>query len=152
MFHVSHHLILTRFFVANLDGWFGCYSTDLLPFDLSLLYYYINPWSFKIQCLFFEDTYLPFGISLSNPVSLLTVSELFSGDWGFCNFISNFITYQITSCFCSFINYFFEAILSASVADCLAWSRRFWLYIPLTFWLMFLLIFLLVFLAKDKGP
>ena len=44
----------------------------------------------------------------------------------FCDFISNFITNQSTSCFCSFFNCFFEAV-------CLAWSRSFWLYLPLTF-------------------
>ena len=45
--------------------------------------------------------------------------------WNFHNSISNFITNQITSCFCCFLNCFFLAVLKASVVDCLAWSGNF---------------------------
>ena len=41
-----------------------------------------------------------------------------------------------------------EGVLNASVPDCLAWSRNFWLYLMLKF----LLIFSTIFLAKDKNP
>ena len=38
----------------------------------------------------------------------------------FCDIISNFITSQITSCFCCFLNYFFEVSLRGYVVDFLA--------------------------------
>ena len=41
----------------------------------------------------------------------------------FCNFISDFITIQITSCFCCSWIVLLEAVLSASVTNCLAWTR-----------------------------
>ena len=70
----------------------------------------------------------------------------------FCNFVSNFITNQITSCFLCFLNCFFETVLNASVADCLAWSRSFWLYLPLEFSLIFLPIFFIhIFSNRQKS-
>ena len=49
------------------------------------------------------------------------------------------------------MNYFFEVVLNASVTDCAAWSRHFWLYLILKFLFIFLPIFLPIFLAKDKN-
>ena len=46
---------------------------------------------------------------------------------------------------------FFEVVLSASVADYLAWLISFWLYLPIKFLLKFLPIFLPMLFAKDKN-
>ena len=53
--------------------------TDLLFFDIRLLYYYV---SLRLSIIFSRDMYLSLGISFSSLVfsaSLLTVSELFCG-------------------------------------------------------------------------
>ena len=68
-----------------------------------------------------------------------------------CNFVSNFITNQIVSCFCCCLNCFPEAIFSASVADCLAWSRSFWLYLLFKLLLIFFQWFLPISLMKYKN-
>ena len=44
----------------------------------------------------------------------------------------------------------FQEVLSASLADFLAWPKGFWLYLPLKFLLIFLKILLTLFLAKIK--
>ena len=62
--------------------------------------------------------------------------------WDFYNFISTFIANQITSCSCCFFNCSFEAVISASVADCLEWLRSLWLNFPLKFLPIFSPIFL----------
>ena len=53
--------------------------TNLLFFDIPLLYYYINLRSSKISCLSSGDIYLSLGISLdiSLSFSFVSVSELF---------------------------------------------------------------------------
>ena len=56
--------------------------------------------------------------------------------WNFCNPVSNFFTSQITSCFCCWIALLH--VLNGSLADCLAWSRRFSHYLQLTFLLIIL--------------
>ena len=78
--------------------------------------------------------------------------------WKFYNFISNFITNQITSCSCCFWNDFFEEVLIASVADCLAWSKSFWrianipgLYLPPKLLLIFSPMFLPIPSANDRN-
>ena len=53
------------------------YLTNLLLFDISLLYYYINLRSSIIFCLTSGDIYLSLGISLS--CSFVTAFELFCG-------------------------------------------------------------------------
>ena len=84
------------------------YLTNLLFFDISLLYYGINFRSSIIFCLFCRDIYVSFGI-------LSIKSCIFCSNFNcFCfhNFIivrfsqhiSNFITNQITSCSCCFLN------------------------------------------------
>ena len=54
------------------------------------------------------------------------------------------INSPIASAFFFIYLFFFEAVLSVSVADSLAWSRIFWLHLLFTFFLIFLLIFLLI--------
>ena len=86
-------------------------STDLLLFDIPLLHYYVNLRSSVVFYLSSGNIYLSLGIF----VSLSTVCDKV---FEICNFICSFITNQITSSFCCFLNCFFEAVLSASVADC----------------------------------
>ena len=129
--------ILTQFLVLNLDGWFWC-LTNLLFFDITLLYYYILLKSSIIFCLFSGNICLSLRISLWSLLfssSFLTVSELF------CEVLEAFeIFYAILLLIKSpvastvFIIALFEAVLSASVANCSAWSRSFWLYLPLKFY------------------
>ena len=45
---------------------------------------------------------------------------------------------------------FSEVVVSESVADCLVWPRRFWLYLPFKCYLYFYQYFCSYFLAKDK--
>ena len=107
----------------------------IMFFDV-LLYYYI---SLKLSIIFFlfcGDMYLSFGISMK--CYIFYCSEA----------IKAFVilsVIKITSCFCCFLNCFFEAVLKASVVDCLAWSRSFRLYLLLKCLLMFLPIFLRIF-------
>ena len=70
-------------------SWFGELSNKFIFFDILLLYY-------AYYALFPNDFVENF--------------------WTPCNFISNFITNQITSCFCSFLNYYFVKLLI-----CLSW-------------------------------
>ena len=56
--------------------WFDC-LTNLLFFDVPLLYYYINLNSSIICCLFSGDIYLSFGISLLGSVFSLFCDEAF---------------------------------------------------------------------------
>ena len=53
--------------------------------------------------------------------------------WIVCNFFNNFMTNQITSCFCCFRIPLFEAVLKAFAVDYLTWSKDFWLYLLLNF-------------------
>ena len=104
-------------------------------FDISLLYYYFNLESSIISFLFSGD------MSLSD--SFVTVSELCC-----CEFFETFVilpSYDLATATAvllpikspvasaAFWIALFEAVLKASVADCLAWSRSFWLYLPLKF-------------------
>ena len=110
--------ISIQFFVLNLDGWFDAYYlTNLLFFDIPLLYCYTNLNSSIICCLSSRDTYL----FLVRPLDLLCLRPskyicqllfhhlviFYSFFWNTHYFISNFITNQITSCFCGFLNCFF---------------------------------------------
>ena len=49
----------------------------------------------------------------------------------FCKRVSNFFTNQITNFPAVFWIALFEEVLNASVAECLAWSIIFWLYLSL---------------------
>ena len=112
--------------------------SNLLFFDIPLLYYYNNFRSAIIFCLPPGDMYLSFLSCLFATASELFCCEFFET---FVIFFSNFITNQITSYFCCFLNYSFWTSLSTSAADCLVWSRSFWLYLPSKFLLTFLPIF-----------
>ena len=57
--------------------------------------------------------------------------------WDFHDFNGNFITNHIRKCFSCFCDCSLEAVLSASTADYLAWSRCFWLYLLLKFTYIF---------------
>ena len=67
--------VSTQFFILNLMIHLVYYLTNVLVFDISLLYYYINLRSSIIFCLFSGDLYISLGIYLS--CSFATVSELF---------------------------------------------------------------------------
>ena len=57
--------------------------TDLLSFNISILYYYLSFRSLIIRCLFSGDIYLSLGISLLTAIYYVlfaTVSELFLGE------------------------------------------------------------------------
>ena len=102
-------------------------------FDISLLYYYLNVKSSITFCLFSRDIYLSLGICLS--YSFITVSELFC-----CKFFKTFVilpSYNLATASAILLPIkspvvsavfwiaLFEAVLNASGADCLAWSRIF---------------------------
>ena len=113
-------------------------------FDIALLYYYLNLSSSIISCLVSGDINLSLGIFYHVIFGCI--------EWGFlsvfrnfCNFVGNFVTTNLI------LSFFLFLVLSASVADVLAWSRGFWLSLQLTFLLIFLPIFLPIFLVKDKN-
>ena len=110
---------------------------NLIFFDIPSLYYYINLRSSIISYLSFRDIYLSLGISLS--CSFVTVSELFC-----CEFfetlavlLASLLPVNSPVASAVFLMAFFEVVLSASVAHCLAWSISFWLYLPFKFFLYF---------------
>ena len=141
-FYVARDLsfILTQFPVLILDGTLVVSSNSLLFFDTALLcyfrYFYINLRSSIIFCLFSADIYLSLSIC-SLFVSIF--SSLFCGDVFETLVIWQSILFPIKSPVASavFLIALFEAVFSASVADCLAWSRRFWLYSLLKILLIF---------------
>ena len=65
-----------------------------------------------LHCSLFSGD-LSLGISLSSPIfsaSFIAVSKMFCGEFlETCNLITNFITNQITSCFCYFLNCSFRS-------------------------------------------
>ena len=98
-----------------------------------------------IVFFFFWDIYLSLGISLS--FSFVTISELFC-----CEFLESFVSLpsydlgtasvillpiKISVASAVFLIALFEAVLNSSVADCLAWSRGFWLFYHSTLYLYF---------------
>ena len=116
----------THFFVLNLVGWFGVLSSK---FIISLIFHYC-----AITLISDHQQFSVFLLEIL--ISILFIYNSFWivllwRFWDFCNFtvvsyrVIDFITNQITSCFCCFWITLFELVLSASVADCLAWSRSF---------------------------
>ena len=95
--------------------------------DIQLLYCYFNLRSSIICCLFSEDIYLSSGISLS--CSFVTISKLFRYEFFEALIILSAIKLPFASVDFSFS--LFQAVLNASVSDCLASWRRFWLYLPI---------------------
>ena len=127
------------------------YLVNLLIFAISLLHYYINLKSSTIFCLYSGDIFLSLCISLPNPIFLLHFQLPLNYLWHFLNFISDFITNLITSCFCCFWIACFEIVLSASVEYWLAWLRNFGVYLQLTFLFIFLLIILPIFCGMRQN-
>ena len=91
--------------------------TNLLLFDVSLLYYYINLKSSIIFCLSSGDICLSLGVFL--PCSFVTVSELLCCEFFEAFVILTAILLPIKSPVASavFSITLFEEVLSASVAD-----------------------------------
>ena len=122
------------------------YLTNILFFGIPLLYYYINlrSWIWKRDISFFRYFFV---MLICNCFWVVLL-------WSFWDFfISVFTTNQITSCSCCFFwIILFEKVLSASVADCLAWPRCSWVYSPLKFSLNILPIFLPIFLVRNENP
>ena len=131
LYDVYLQLFLNYFVMNFLRRWqfyqqfyFQSDQLLLLFFDIPLLYYYINLGSLIISCISSGDIYLSLSTSLS--CLFVIVSKLFCGKFfkfSSCNSISNFITNQDTNWFCCVFSYSF----------CLAWSRIFWLHLPLKF-------------------
>ena len=117
---------------------------------IAILLYYLR--SSIIFCFSSGDIYLSLGISLS--CSFVTFSELFCGKPLETFVILLAILLVIKSLVASavFWKTLFEEVLSASVANYLAWLRSFWLYLPLKFLHIFSPIFFIYILAKDKNP
>ena len=114
--------ISIQFFFLNFDSWSG--ATNLLFFDITLLYYYTNLNSSIICCLFSGDMYLSFGTCISSFCSSLEdFFEKFT--------ILSALLLPIKSPVASAVFWIalFEAVFIASVADCLALSRSFWPYL-----------------------
>ena len=148
--HVIHHLSQLKFFVLNLVGWFGVLSNKFIIF-----WYSIIMLLFQSQII---KTFLSLFWRYISFFRYFFIILIFNCFWMIllwiflipCNFIRNFITNQITSCFCYFLNCFFEEVLNTSVPHCLAWSKTFWLYLPLKFLLIFLPTFLTIFFSKRQ--
>ena len=120
--------ISSQFLALPLDGWFGVLFKKLI-IDVPLLYYFINIRSSIIFCFSVEDIYLSWGISLS--CSFVSVSALF------CSKSLSAISLTIKSPVAFAVFFFiafFEAVLSASVANCLVWSRSFWMFYHSSFY------------------
>ena len=122
--------ILTQFFVLNLDGWYDVLST------LSYCCIYLS--SSLICVLFSGNLYLSFGISIYFFFFLGNSHEYFVSLLEILLPIKSSVTSAL------FWVTLLEVVLRASVAYFSAWSRSFWLYLPLDF----LPIFLPMFLAK----
>ena len=130
------------------------YLTNLLFFHIPLTYYYINLWSSTISCLssvdihilhihtYIYSVYLFSGIFQSSPIfhaSFVTVFELFYGE-GLQTFVILIaILLPVKSPVASAVLWsaLSEVVLSASVANCLAWWGSFWLYLLFRLFLYF---------------
>ena len=130
---------------------FPILDIDLLYFLTNLLLYYIIfyfrvylviHYKFINNLLYFcsGDKFLSVGLSIFVFVFLFFFFEFYIScftweRWSPYNFISNFITNQITSCSCCFLNCSFWRIFSAD------YCRGFWLHLPLAFLTMFFMCF-----------
>ena len=114
--------------------YFVCCLTSLF-IDIPL-FYYINLRSSIILWLCSEDICLSLYISLSIPVfSSSFATGLFCGEVLETFLILSAILLSIKSPVASAVFWIalFEAVLNASIADGLAWSGSFWLYLLLKF-------------------
>ena len=127
MLYVPLTFISTHLFVLSC----------LTVYYLLIIHYYIIIliWIRQYFSVFLLEIYIfllifPFHFPLSLKYPVVNFLD-------FCNFIINFITNQLP-----FVSDFFwiavsEVVLSASVIDFLAWSRRLWLYLLIKFLLLF---------------
>ena len=99
----------------------------LLFFDILLLYYYINLRSLIIFWL--SSGYINLSWSISLSLSFAIPSELFYGEIlkTFVVLLAILLPIKSPAVLAVLWIVFVEEVLSASVADCLAWSRSFWL-------------------------
>ena len=146
-------LISNLIFVLDFEGWFSVLSNRFI-ISWCYIILFINLRPLIKYCIFSGDTSF-FCISLSNPiffVSVSTVPELFSYKplQTFVTLSEILLPIKSPVAFAVILIAIFEAVLSASVTYCLAWSKGFWLYLSIKFLLIFLPMFLLTFLAKEN--
>ena len=133
----------------NNYGYIRLNYTSVLQ-HLGLLHHLLRYYLFRVSSIinnllsFIQEVYLYFYVFLLILLLFGNYSEV-----NFCNFVVKFITKKVISCFCCFLNCFFEVALMASFAYCLAGSRSFRLYLPLKFLLIFSSKFWQIFSAKD---
>ena len=99
-----------------------------------ILYFYINLSLSIISCVFCEDGYIYFGVSLSTPIfslSLSTASGLICGKLHetFIILSAVLLPTKLLVVSASFWIALFEPILSESVTNCLTFSKTFWLHL-----------------------
>ena len=112
------------------------YLTNLLLFDIPLVYCYINIISstifwiyrsfFWYFCWFFFCLWESLWIVFRFRTCFLNVALL-----SYC--AHNFIINLMTSCFCYLLNYIFWSSFKCRCSRLLGWSRSFWLHLPLKF-------------------
>ena len=100
-------------------------------------------WALCVLSITYDYLYLSLDIYLSSAIifsSFLTVFELFCGDVleAYLILSANLLPIKSPVASACFWIALFEAVLSVSVTDNLAWSRSFWLYLLLKFILIFL--------------
>ena len=143
----SSSFISIQLFVLNLFGWFGVFSNKFI------LHYYTLIIDLRLSiilCLSSSDIYLYLDNSLSFLV--VTVSDLFCCGffWAFVILLAILLPIKSPAVSAVFWIALFETGLNASAAGCLAWSRNFWLYSPLRFYLYFYQYFYPYLLQKSK--
>ena len=129
---------------------------SIFKYYLFIIYIYlycccVYPWLTRNMVLFWRyiSFFKYFCFTFNCPRVILW---WFSQD--FQNITSNFISSQINSYFCGFLNcFFFESALIAFLGNCLAWSGSFWLYgmYCLRFYLYFYWHFALILLKRQKS-
>ena len=140
--------ISTLFFVLNLDHSFGVLSNKFIIFGLILLLNcFINLRSSIILCLSSGDrcfsTYF-FIVFIFNCFWMILL-RIF---WNTCDFISNFITNQITSCVCCFLSYSFRSSFNYFCYILFSMIKRFLAVFTAYVLIYIFRNFLLIFLAK----
>ena len=121
VFYYYHYFVIIYIYIYIYINW----------------YHYINLRSPGIFCLYSGDIYFSLNFFLSS--SFLTVSQLSSFEVfeAFVILSANLLAKILALAFAFFWTTLFEIVLSAFVAEFLAWSRCFWLYLLLNFLLTF---------------
>ena len=114
------------------------FLANLLFFDVPLLYYYINLKSLSIITLLHWWSIFFFLLEIHIFLLVFLYQILyFLFHFQLSLNYSAVITNHIRKCFSCFCDCSLEAVLNASAADYLAWSRLFWLYLLLKFTYIF---------------